>query len=87
MYCEAIHFDCHDTHHGIENRDRVKILHWDHGGFVLYYKRLEKGRFQFGGLEERAVLDATELTILLSGIDVVKVKRPALWKPAIRSTG
>ena len=64
-------------------RDRVKILHWDSGGFVLYYKRLEKGRFQFRGLEERPVLDAMELSMLLSGIDVVKVKRPDLWTPGV----
>jgi transposase len=25
------------------SRDRIKLLHWQKGGFVLYYKRLEKG--------------------------------------------
>lgn len=27
-------------------RNRIKILHWPTGGFVLHYKRLEKGTFQ-----------------------------------------
>lgn len=26
-------------------RTHIKLLHWEQGGFVLYYKRLEKGTF------------------------------------------
>ncbi|PAM96843.1 hypothetical protein B4N84_00075 [Flavobacterium sp. IR1] len=26
-------------------RDKIKILHWEHNGFWLYYRRLEKGTF------------------------------------------
>jgi transposase len=26
-------------------RDKLKLLRWDHNGFWLYYRRLEKGRF------------------------------------------
>ena len=26
--------------------DRLKVLHFDKNGFVLYYKRLDSGRFQ-----------------------------------------
>lgn len=29
------------------NRDKLKILQWDHNGFWLYYRRLEKGKFDW----------------------------------------
>jgi len=66
-------------------RDRVKILVWDRGGFVLYYKRLESGRFRWPEIAEGArdvELDATQLAMLLDGIDVGRVKRPRAWMPA-----
>lgn len=28
-------------------RDRMKLLRWEQGGFILYYKRLESGTFEF----------------------------------------
>jgi transposase len=64
--------------------DRCKILFFDRGGFVLYYKRLERGRFRLPRIATDAVsitLDATELAMLLDGIDVAAVKRPRRWEP------
>jgi transposase len=65
-------------------RDRCKILFWDRGGLVLYYKRLEKGRFRMPRVtaDGRAVeMDATELAMLLDGIDVRYVRRADHWQP------
>jgi transposase len=65
-------------------RDRVKILVWDRNGFVLYYKRLSQGRFRMPKVPadaSRVEMDATTLTMLLDGIDVQKVRRPARWTP------
>jgi transposase len=65
--------------------DRVKILCWDRGGFVLYYKRLERGRFRLPEIApgaEEVQLDATQLAMLLDGIDVRRVKAPERWQPA-----
>ncbi len=64
--------------------DRVKILTWDHGGFVLYYKRLEKGRFRLPEIApgaEEVQVDGTQLAMLLDGIDVKRVPTPKRWTP------
>ena len=64
--------------------DRVKILTFSRGGFVLYYKRLETGRFRLPRVDADAQavpLDATQLAMLLDGIDVARVERPRAWSP------
>jgi transposase len=64
--------------------DRVKILVWDRNGFVLYYKRLSKGRFRMPTIASGAKhvqMDATTLAMLLDGIDVRHVRRPTTWAP------
>jgi transposase len=64
--------------------DRCKILFWDRGGFVLYYKRLERGCFRRPTLVDKGhavEIDATALTMLLDGIDLRRVRRPSPWQP------
>ena len=66
--------------------DRCKIVFWDRGGLVLYYKRLERGRFrppQSTADGKAALMDMTALSMLLDGIDVKRVARPALWRPTV----
>jgi transposase len=68
--------------------DRIKILVFDRGGFLLLYKRLERGRFRIPRVSSQSTtvtLDATELSMLLDGIDVQRVRRPTLWEPAPHS--
>ena len=63
--------------------DRIKILFWDHGGFVVYYKRLAKGRFRLPAIDadaDRVVLDGTELAMLLGGFDLAGTRRQSAWK-------
>ncbi len=65
-------------------RDRVKILAWSRGGFVLWYKRLEKGRFRMPPVDadmKTMTLDAGQLAMLLDGIDFSRVKRTKVWEP------
>jgi len=65
--------------------NRVKVLFWDNGGFVLIYKRLEKGRFRMPkSLSTDVVsvrLQSSQLALLLDGIDYSKVKNPPRWRP------
>ncbi len=64
-------------------RDRAKILWWSHGGFIVYYKRLEKSRFRRPeiGIDGRVVLSPGELQALLEGIDLRGARRAPLWEP------
>lgn len=59
-------------------RDRIKILHWDADGLVIWYKRLEAGVFQ---LPRRATpdtaieLSSAQLALLLAGIDLTTARQ------------
>jgi transposase len=46
----------------------VKILAWDRTGFVLFAKRLEKGRFVFPSPDASQELSEKTLRFLLDGI-------------------
>ena len=69
--------------------DRVKILFWDRGGFVVYYKRLARGRFQLprvAAKADRIVIDATQLAMLLGGFDPTPARRVEAWEPRPMAT-
>jgi transposase len=54
-------------------RDRLKILFWDHDGLAIFYKRLEAGTFQLPttpGGQQGFELDERQLNRLLTGLDL-----------------
>jgi len=62
--------------------DRVKILYWQPGGFCIWFRRLEKGRFRFPEAEGQKVeVEAAELALMLEGIDLRGARRRVRWKP------
>jgi len=66
-----------------KQRDKLKILFWDRNGYVVYFKRLERGRFQLPATDEtrtRVEMEPAQLAMLLDGIDL-NAKRLARWKP------
>ncbi|GIM47264.1 transposase [Collibacillus ludicampi] len=53
-------------------RDKLKILRWEHNGFWLYYRRLEKGKFQWPAEASSVPLKISrrELRWLLDGLSL-----------------
>ena len=55
--------------------DRLKALLWEKDGFVLLYKRLETGRFQWPrNQEEVSILSWQEFRWLMEGISINQPK-------------
>lgn len=59
------------------NRDRMKMLVYEQGGFMLYYKRLEKGRFETieSTLGNKLSINYEDLVLLIQGIKRCEIKR------------
>lgn len=55
-----------------KRRSHLKMLHWESGGFVLYYKRLEKGTFTPPLLEQDGTISWPDLVLMIEGIQVQK---------------
>ncbi len=60
----------------------LKVLWWDHGGFVLAHKKRSKGRYPIPAMTGSTVrLTSAELGALLEGIDLARCRRVAAWNP------
>ena len=58
-----------------KNRDKIKILQWEYSGFWLYYKRLEKGTFNWPkNKDEVKLITQRELNWLLDGLSIEQPK-------------
>lgn len=54
-------------------RTQVKLLHWENGGFVLYYKRLEAGNFELPA-QDNGILDWPQLVMMVEGVSLKGIK-------------
>jgi len=82
LVCDVIDEDPQSGHLFVfvnRRKDRVKILWWDRSGYCLLAKRLEHGQFRiYDRAGERAShfeVSASDLTLLLDGIELRRAKR------------
>ncbi len=65
--------------------NRLKILYWDHDGYAVWQKRLERGTFEFPkviGDAAGVAISATELALILGGVALSAKRRTRYTKPA-----
>lgn len=54
-----------------KDQTKIKILYWDRSGFWLFYKRLEKGRFQWPAVSGAALsISRRQLAWLMDGLTI-----------------
>ncbi len=64
--------------------DRVKLLAWDGSGMVLVTKWLQQGGFTWPPIHDGVVhLSATQLAMLVDGLDWTKVSPKSVRQPAL----
>ena len=69
--------------------DRLKLLYWDRDGYCLWYKRLEAGTFKLprvDAAQPSVELRASELAMILDGIDLASVKRGKRYRREEKSS-
>src|SRR3974390_864403 len=65
-------------------RDRIKVLHFDRDGLVIWYKRLEVGSFPMPKTDgdEAGELEPAQPAMILSGIDLRSARRRRRFRTA-----
>ncbi len=61
-----------------KTRNRIKLLRWESGGFVLFYKRLERGTFELPHYNSSGLshtIGYGELAMLITGISMKNTKK------------
>ena len=53
-------------------QDKLKILQWEHNGFWLHYRRLERGRFQWPAGKTAITVSYREFRWLLDGLPLTQ---------------
>ena len=61
-----------------KRRDKIKLLHWDAGGYTLYYKRLETGTFELPNYDvsdASIAINYTQMVMIVDGLSIKNIHR------------
>jgi transposase len=59
------------------SRNKIKLLQWQQDGFAIYYKRLEKGRFELREKKDESCfkISSQQLLLIIEGTKLSSVKK------------
>lgn len=61
-----------------KTRNKTKLLHWQGGGFMLYYKRLEEGTFEIPRYNNNVgciTLSYAQLAMIIDGLSIKNLQK------------
>ncbi len=58
-------------------RNKIKLLQWQHDGFAVYYKRLERGTFELPDKNDGSCfkISSQQLMLIMEGIKLSSIKK------------
>lgn len=68
-----------------KRRDKIKLLHWSAGGYILYYKRLESGTFELPDYDVSSTsisISYTQMVMIVDGLSIKNIQRRKRYQTA-----
>jgi transposase len=67
-----------------KSRDKIKLLHWQGSGYLLYYKRLEKGTFELPRYDSSVgsiTLSYAQMVMIMDGLSIRNLQKRMRYTP------
>ncbi len=67
-----------------KSRDKIKLLNWQGAGYLLYYKRLEKGTFELPRYDASVgsiTLGYAQLVMIMDGLSIKNLQKRVRYEP------
>lgn len=64
------------------SRNKIKLLHWQGIGFILYYKRLEEGTFELFEYDPQVgsiTMNYAQIVMLVDGLSIKNIRKRKLY--------